>query len=415
MCNHFLYIGSGYSLQKEYKAPNLLITGPPGCGKSWLVRCIDELAALMDLGKPIKTTFMGIAAINIGGYTMNSFLDVPLETNQGTGNSRKFKPWDPDRLQQFKQMYDITTTSAIIIDEISMVKPWMLAYIDDRLKEATQVFDKPFGGLAVLMFGDFDQQAPIGGSSLPHLSISLLEQEYQRKHKIFYTKQSRMEKVEMNSTLSRKGVQLFKSADHLKLSTQHRCIDDQAHMAIIDKMNSGNAITPEDLELYKTFTEEDMKDLDNFLFSTIIVTGNYERHEFNAFMAHLWALHFNTHVIRWKKKVRDDKWKGKPRCDEALREAEQQSCFYELFVPAGPGYISHNINLCNDLANGTEIREHSPAFDDAEEKIYLEHMLATTPVGEVIDLPEPPTAINVEIYPDFPDDTMEEREEKRKK
>ena len=92
-----------------------------------------------------------------------------------------------------------------------MVKPWMLAYIDERMKEATQLYDKPFGGVAVLMFGDFDQQPPIGGSSLPHFCISLLEQEYQRKHKIFHTKQSRLEKVEMNSTLSWKGAQLFKS------------------------------------------------------------------------------------------------------------------------------------------------------------------------------------------------------------
>ena len=133
----------------------------------------------MDLGQPMKTTFMGIAAIKIGGYTINSFLDVPLEMNLGTGTSKKFKLWDPDRLQQFKQMYNVTTTSALIIDKISMAKPWMLTYIDERLKEATQVYDKPFRGLAVLMFGDFDQQAPIGGSSLPHLSISLLEQEYQ--------------------------------------------------------------------------------------------------------------------------------------------------------------------------------------------------------------------------------------------
>ena len=335
--------------------------------------------------------------------------------NQGAGTSKKFKPWDPDRLQQFKLMYDVTTTSALIIDEISMVKPWMLAYIDERLKEATQTYDKAFGGLAVLMFGDFDQQPPIGGSSLPHFCISLLEQEYQRKHKIFHTKQSRLEKVEMNSTLCRKGAQLFKSADHLTLSTQHRCVNDSEHMATIDKMSSGKAITVKDLELYKIFTEEDINDLNEFLFSTIIVTGNYERHEFNAFMAQLWARHFNTHVIRWKKKIKDDKWKGKPRCDEALRDAEQQSCFYELFVPAGPGYLSHHINLCNDLANRTMIREHSLAFDNAEEKLHLQRMLESNPIGGLIDLPEPPTAINVEIYPDFPNDTAEELEQKRKK
>jgi hypothetical protein len=61
------------------------------------------------------------------------------------------------------------------------------------------------------------------------------------------------------------------------------------------------------------------------------------------------------------------------------------------------------------------IREHSLAFDNAEEKLHLQRMLETTPVGGLIDLPEPPTAINVEIYPDFRNDTAEELEQKRKK
>jgi hypothetical protein len=57
----------------------------------------------MDLEVPIKTAFMGIAAINIGGFTFNSFLDVPVEMNDGGGSSKHFKPRDLDRLQQFKK------------------------------------------------------------------------------------------------------------------------------------------------------------------------------------------------------------------------------------------------------------------------------------------------------------------------
>ena len=47
--------------------------------------------------------------------------------------------------------------SVLIIDEVSMIKPWMLAYLDERMKEATQNFDKPFGRVTLIMFGDFDQ------------------------------------------------------------------------------------------------------------------------------------------------------------------------------------------------------------------------------------------------------------------
>ena len=125
----------------------------------------------MDLDIPVKTAFMGIAALNIDRYTMNSFLDVPLEMNEGNGTSTIVKPWDEDRLQAFKQKYNVDNISGIIIDEISMVKAWMLAYLDGRLNEAKQNYSTPFGGVAALMLGEFDQQPTTAGSCLPHLVV----------------------------------------------------------------------------------------------------------------------------------------------------------------------------------------------------------------------------------------------------
>ena len=105
----------------------------------------------------------------------------------------------------------------------------------------------------------------------------------------------------------------------------------------------------------------------------------------------------------------------KPHTDAALQEAEKQNCFYELFVPMSPAYLTYNINLLNDLANGTLIRQHSLAFDDPEEKQYLNRLIGSTPAGGIIDLPQPPTAINVELYPDFPGDSQQSLIEKQKK
>ncbi len=78
---------------------------------------------------------MRVAALKIDGYTMNSFLDVPLEMNEGNGTSTRVKPWDEGRLQAFKQNHNVDNISAVIIDEISMVKAWMLAYLVYGLKK----------------------------------------------------------------------------------------------------------------------------------------------------------------------------------------------------------------------------------------------------------------------------------------
>jgi hypothetical protein len=60
------------------------------------------------------------------------FLDVPLEImDKGTGMSKQIKPWNADHLQAFKKKCDVDHLSALIIDEILMVKPWMLTYLDE--------------------------------------------------------------------------------------------------------------------------------------------------------------------------------------------------------------------------------------------------------------------------------------------
>ena len=70
------------------------------------------------------------------------------------------------------------------------------------------------------MLGEFDQQPPIGGSSLPHLVVQFLQQEYQQKGNIFYTKLSKQQTVKLRSTLCQRGVKLFETDGHLDLSTQ---------------------------------------------------------------------------------------------------------------------------------------------------------------------------------------------------
>merc|ERR1712115_88614 len=71
--------------------------------------------------------------------------------------------------------------SCIIIDEISTLKPYMLAYLNAGLQAACNS-TKPFGGLAVIMFGDFDQLPPVGGRSIPEVAMMVLAKTDQEEH-----------------------------------------------------------------------------------------------------------------------------------------------------------------------------------------------------------------------------------------
>jgi hypothetical protein len=49
----------------------------------------------------------------------------------------------------------------IVIDEISYISPEMLAQIDNRLRQLMGKPETPFGGIAVLLMGDFFQLPPV--------------------------------------------------------------------------------------------------------------------------------------------------------------------------------------------------------------------------------------------------------------
>ena len=73
-------------------------------------------------------------------------------------------------------------------------------------------------------------------------------------------------------------------------------------------------------------------------------------------------------------------------------------------IPNCPEYLTHKINLNANLANGSLVREHSLEFNSIDEKHLLDYLIRLTPIGDIIELQTPPTAINVEIFPDFPND-----------
>ncbi len=102
----------------------------------------------MEIGSPTMTSFMGIDVINIGGFALNSFCAVSMGMSEGIRTSKRCKPWDPTKLQASKQQHSIDNLLVFITDEISMVIPWTLAYLDDRLKEAKHIYGRLFGGVA---------------------------------------------------------------------------------------------------------------------------------------------------------------------------------------------------------------------------------------------------------------------------
>ena len=111
----------------------------------------------------------GSQSVNINGSSLIGLFDIPvIEKGDGSDQSKYnvIKPWSDEKRKAFKKKYALEKISCIIVDEISTVKPYMLAYLNARLMDLYPDCSKIFGGRAVVLLGDFDQLPPVGGDSL---------------------------------------------------------------------------------------------------------------------------------------------------------------------------------------------------------------------------------------------------------
>ena len=145
-----------YRLLKETTA-NVFLTGKAGTGKSTFLRYIcKKLNNNMVVLAPT-----GVAAVNIGGQTIHSFFQMPL---------RPVPPDDPEySVAQFKNSSKLSKQKKklireldlIIIDEVSMVRPDMIDFIDRALRGIRDRRGEPFGGVQLLLVGDIFQLEPV--------------------------------------------------------------------------------------------------------------------------------------------------------------------------------------------------------------------------------------------------------------
>jgi len=142
---------------------NIFITGPAGTGKSLTIKKIIEHCKNCNINFGLTAT-TGSAALLIGGKTLHSFLGIKLAE----------KP--PDELYQYaryklphivKKLRDI---QVLIIDEVSMLNSELFDKISKYLS-LVRCIRKNFGGIQIVLIGDFCQLEPVQGQFCFHSKI----------------------------------------------------------------------------------------------------------------------------------------------------------------------------------------------------------------------------------------------------
>lgn len=151
-------------LRTRPKTPfHIFLSGSAGVGKSTVINALYQLityhfdhkaGANPDSIKVLLTAFAAKAAVLIGGTTLHTAFQLPVQQYRGPLT---------------KLSEDVTSTiraalldlKVLIIDEISMTGSTLLEQVNQRLRQIFGV-NQPFGGISVIVVGDLQQLPPVG-------------------------------------------------------------------------------------------------------------------------------------------------------------------------------------------------------------------------------------------------------------
>jgi ATP-dependent DNA helicase PIF1 len=136
------------------KGKNIFITGSGGNGKSYLTKALTTHSTLV-------CAPTGIAALNVKGVTCHRAFGLPM----GLPEAKDYN------IIGRKQRDVLCRVDRIIISEVGMLRTDQLELIDRKLKLA-RGNNKPFGGVQMIVEGDFFQLEPIVSRSEQDLFYS---------------------------------------------------------------------------------------------------------------------------------------------------------------------------------------------------------------------------------------------------
>lgn len=145
---------------------NIFLTGKAGSGKTTFLKYIHTQTKK----RSAIVAPTGIAAINAGGETIHSFLQLPFTPfvpgNAGGFGTAGGAVEDKHSLLARLRLRDtklqlLRKLQLLIIDEVSMVRADLLDAMDLVLRHVRRRYDRPFGGLQVVFIGDMFQLPPV--------------------------------------------------------------------------------------------------------------------------------------------------------------------------------------------------------------------------------------------------------------
>ena len=152
----------------KFEPLRLFVSGFGGSGKSHLIRTLMAYQYIRSEVKREPCHFLlgaptGIASHNIGGMTLHSMWNLPVNHGKSKRNfNEEYCKLKSSQINNMRANYK--HACGLIVDEVSMISNRMLMAINLRMSEVFGSENhEAFGGMPTVMFGDLFQLEPVNG------------------------------------------------------------------------------------------------------------------------------------------------------------------------------------------------------------------------------------------------------------
>lgn len=143
-------MNQGLALEILLAGESALLTGPAGTGKTFVLNQFIRLSKYE--GKHVSVTATtGLAATHLGGTTIHAWAGIGVLDALPQGFVEHMAKGRKEIIEK---------TDILLIDEISMLHDYRLDMVDEVCRLVRRK-DEPFGGIQVVMSGDFYQLPPV--------------------------------------------------------------------------------------------------------------------------------------------------------------------------------------------------------------------------------------------------------------
>lgn len=172
---------------------NVFLTGEPGSGKTHTVNAYVQWLRVRGI-EPAVTASTGIAATHIQGMTIHSW--------SGIGVKESLSEADIDFIASKEHVARrIQKAQVLIIDEVSMLSGNVLTMLDQVCREVRRRPEDAFGGMQVVLVGDFFQLPPISRTNSAAFAFESPAWEKLRLVICYLTEQHRQEDMKFLNVL----------------------------------------------------------------------------------------------------------------------------------------------------------------------------------------------------------------------